>query len=49
MCSEPEGVMQQEAEFQTTLQSAATFRIDGNRLEIQNGAGQIVITANRAQ
>ena len=27
-CSDPEGVMQQEAEFQTALQSAATFRID---------------------
>lgn len=48
-CPEPEGVMQQEAEFLTTLQSAATFRIDGNRLEIQNGAGQIAVIANRAQ
>lgn len=47
-CEEPEGVMQQEALFQSALQSAATFRIDGNRLEIQNGAGQIVVFADRA-
>jgi heat shock protein HslJ/uncharacterized protein YraI len=48
-CPEPEGVMEQEAEFLTTLQSAATFSIDGNRLEIQNGAGQLAAIANRAQ
>ena len=36
-CAEPEGVMDQEAEFLAALQSAATFRIDGNTLEMQIG------------
>ena len=47
-CSEPAGVMEQEATFLTALQSAATFRIDGSKLEIQNGTGQIAIVASRA-
>jgi heat shock protein HslJ len=47
-CPEPAGVMEQETRFLAALQSAATFRIDGNRLEIQNAAGQIAIVATRA-
>ena len=45
-CAEPEGVMQQEAEFLETLQTAATFRIDGNTLEIRS-ADQTAVIANR--
>jgi heat shock protein HslJ len=48
MCAEPEGIMEQEAQLLTALQSAATFRINGNQLEIQNAAGQIAVQANRA-
>ena len=40
--------MEQESAFLTALQSAATFRINGSNLEIQNAAGQIAIVANRA-
>ena len=40
--------MEQEAQFLMALQSAASFRIDGNTLEIQNAAGQIVVVANRS-
>ncbi len=47
-CGEPEGVMDQETRFQTALQSAASFRINGSQLEISNGVGQIAIVANRA-
>ena len=48
LCPDPEGLMEQEAQFLRTLQSAASFRIDGNTLEIQNAAGQIVVVANRS-
>jgi len=45
-CAEPEGVMEQEAEFLAALQTAATFRITGDTLEIRS-ADQIAIIANR--
>jgi len=48
LCDEPKGVMDQEARFLAALHSAATFRINGNMLEIQNAGGQIAIVANRA-
>lgn len=48
VCAEPAGVMDQEVRFLAALQSSATFRIDGNTLELQNAAGQIAIVATRA-
>ena len=47
-CAEPEGVMEQEAEFLEALQTAATFRIDGDTLEMRSTADQIAIIAKRA-
>jgi len=47
-CPEPPGVMEQETRILAALQSARNFRIDGNKLEIQNAGGQIAIVANRA-
>jgi heat shock protein HslJ len=47
-CESPAGVMEQEASFQTILPTAASFRINGSQLEIQNAAGQIVVVATRA-
>jgi heat shock protein HslJ/uncharacterized protein YraI len=47
-CPEPPGVMEQETRFLSALQSAASFRINGNLLEIKNAGGQIAIVANRA-
>lgn len=47
-CPDPAGLMEQEAQILTALQSAANFRIDGATLEIQNTAGQIAVVASRA-
>ena len=47
-CGEPKGVMDQEANFLAALQSAATFRIDGNLLDMRTAADQIAVIANRA-
>jgi heat shock protein HslJ len=45
-CAEPEGVMQQEAEFLAALQTAATFRIDGDTLELRS-ATEVAVIARR--
>ena len=35
MCSEPEGVMDQEAQYLAALQSAAKYQIEGNVLQLR--------------
>lgn len=47
-CAEPGGVMDQEAEFLAALQSANTFTINGNSLEMRTADGSIAIIASRA-
>jgi heat shock protein HslJ/uncharacterized protein YraI len=47
-CAEPEGVMDQEAQFLAALQSAAAFRIEGNTLEMRTASGALAIIAARA-
>lgn len=44
-CADPEGIMQQEAAFMSALQSAATYSIQGNLLEIRSANGSIAIHA----
>ena len=46
LCTEPEGIMEQEAEFQAALQSTATFSVNGGRLEMRTAGDQIAIVAN---
>jgi heat shock protein HslJ len=48
LCADPQGIMDQEAQFLAALQSAATFQINGNSLEIRTAGGQIAIMANQA-
>ena len=45
-CSDPEGVMEQEAAFMAQLQSAAGYKIDGGQLHILNDKGHLVILLN---
>lgn len=48
VCTEPEGIMDQEAEFLTNaLPAAVTFRIDGDTLEIRSVGNQIAVLATR--
>lgn len=46
-CETPEGVMQQEQQFLTALQNAATFDITGNTLTIRNAGGATQVIATR--
>ena len=41
-CSEPEGIMEQEQQYLAALQTAATYRIDGERLEMRTTEGSKV-------
>jgi heat shock protein HslJ len=44
MCSEPAGVMDQEQQYLQALESAATYRIDGDMLEIRTAEDAIAAT-----
>lgn len=43
LCSTPSGVMEQEAEFFAALESAATFTIDGDFIELRNADDAIAV------
>ncbi len=43
-CGEPEGTMEQEAAYLQALESAASYEIKGNELEIKNSEGTRVVT-----
>jgi heat shock protein HslJ len=44
-CPEPAGIMDQEAEFLTALQSAATFSIRDDMLDLRTAEGSIAVIA----
>jgi heat shock protein HslJ len=41
-CAEPEGIMAQEEQYLAALQTAATYKINGERLEMRTAAGSKV-------
>ena len=47
MCDKPAGVMQQEQQYLAALQSAGTFQISGNQLQIRSGADALAVVATR--
>ncbi|MBK8048220.1 MAG: META domain-containing protein [Anaerolineales bacterium] len=49
LCSEPEGVMEQEAAYLAALQSAGTFQFDGNRLTLRRWDGATAVVFTRLQ
>jgi heat shock protein HslJ len=48
-CENPPGTMEQDAAFLSALQSSATFRFDGNRLELRRADGTITVMYTRLQ
>lgn len=44
MCVEPEGVMEQEAAFAAALESAATYAIQGDQLELRTADGALAVS-----
>ena len=49
MCSDPEGIMDQEQEYLAALQTAARYRIDGTTMEMRTAEGSIAATFQMAQ
>ena len=47
-CESPEGVMEQEQQFLAALQSAATFQIAGDQLQIRSADNSLAVVATRA-
>jgi len=43
-CAEPDGIMEQEQEFLAAIGTAATYQINGNRLEMRTANGEIAAT-----
>jgi heat shock protein HslJ len=44
MCARPEGVMEQEQQFLKALETVATARFEGDRLELRTAAGALAAT-----
>ena len=44
MCAKPERVMEQEQQFLTALETVATARVDGDRLELRTAEGALAAT-----
>jgi heat shock protein HslJ len=47
LCPTPQGIMEQEAAYIEALQSARAFRVVGDRLEIMNAAGELILVFAR--
>ncbi|HAY26931.1 MAG TPA: hypothetical protein DCY47_05410, partial [Candidatus Accumulibacter sp.] len=47
-CSAPQGIMEQEARFLDALASAATWRLDGDRLELRSATGALALSLTAA-
>ena len=47
-CDQPAGVMEQETQYLAALSTAATFRIDGGKLELRTADGAIAASFARA-
>lgn len=48
-CAEPEGIMDQELEYLNALTTAATYKIDGNKLEMRTADNAIAASFQKAQ
>ena len=46
-CGEPAGVMEQESQYLAALQSAATYKIEGNGLELRTADGALAVDFNK--
>lgn len=48
-CPEPEGVMDQEFEYLNALESATTYSIEGNKLQMRSADGQLALIMTRQE
>ncbi|HUV92672.1 MAG TPA: YbaY family lipoprotein [Anaerolineales bacterium] len=48
MCSDPEGIMEQESGYLALLESANTYQIEAGQLKVQNASGEVVLIYDAA-
>jgi heat shock protein HslJ len=48
-CMDPDGVMEQEIAYLSMLQGATDYRVEGDRLELQNDLGETVLVLSRTE
>ena len=48
-CSSPEGVMEQEQAYVEALRRATAYQLDGDRLELQDAAGETILAFTRQE
>ena len=48
MCSEPEGLMDQESQYLAALESADTYKVEGDRLSMRTADGAMAVNFQRA-
>ena len=46
-CEEPAGVGEQEARYLAALETAATYRVEGSRLELRTADGALAVELHR--
>lgn len=47
LCAEPAGIMEQESQYLVALQSAATYKVEGERLELRTADGALAANFQR--
>jgi heat shock protein HslJ len=49
LCPQPEGLMAQEAQYLAALETAATYQLRGDRLELHTADGALAVTFQSAK
>lgn len=49
LCADPAGVMEQEAQFVKALQDATVYSMEGNKLELRNASGALMVSLEKGQ
>jgi heat shock protein HslJ len=49
MCTDPAGVMEQETQFLKALESAATYQLDGDKLDLRTKEDALAVVLRRSQ
>jgi heat shock protein HslJ len=49
MCDTPTGIMEQESDFLSALQSSATFQFDASQLTLRRADGTVTVFSTRMQ
>jgi heat shock protein HslJ len=49
MCADPAGIMEQETQYLKALETAASYRVEGNQLELRTATGALAVTFEKVR